>query len=88
MTQDLDTLRLVAKWQPPELVAAYQTLWTYLWDDERHKLAKVMHRGPLDPPVRRVMLDLQTTLTAFLADGVPEPTARMVALEFIRGSYP
>lgn len=76
MTQALDTLRELALGKHAGRVAEYRALWNDLWGVQRVKMgvpADVMNE------------DVRAVVLGFLVDDVPIETARMVALEFMKG---
>lgn len=71
MTHPAQALIPIAKQQAPAMVEQYRAIWLDLWND----------RGGLNAE----MEDVRAFLLKFLIDGVPADTAKMVALEYMKG---
>lgn len=70
-----DPLRLAASQAPAPLVEEYRALWIELWGTLRAKLGVPC----------KDMETVREFLLGFLRDNVPVETARMVALEYMKG---
>lgn len=75
MTHPGQALIPIAKQQAPALVEQYRAIWSDLWNDKR--VAWGVSCGEME--------DVRAVLLGFLIDGVPADTAKMVALEYMKG---